>query len=143
MIKIITLPTGNLVFEHRCSCGAVFTYYHVDTKGDYIICPVCAHAESVIGDKIINKNEAPEEAPESHFRYPNDFYHFGESPDGKKMSDADIQEMVDRIYDTLNEGKLGDFSSIATGDTLVSGHRNDEQIVVWVAKNYWEDEIEV
>lgn len=136
MIKILTLPTENLTFEHHCSCGTIFTYRQEDTKGDYIICPVCANAEPVSGDKIIPEFEVPEELQESHFHYPEDFYHFG---NGKKLSNDETQELINNVFSHLSRGESHEFRCCSTGDTLVSGYRDDSDITIWVAKDYYED----
>lgn len=139
MIKVITMPVDNAEFAHHCSCGAVFTYHHNDTKGDYIICPVCAKAEHVIGDKVyIPDDDELEEENESHFHYPDDFYHFG-GDKAKKLTDDEIQVMINNVFTSLSRGKPGDFKAESTGDTMVSGWREEEQIIIWVAKDYWED----
>lgn len=136
MIKILTLPTENITFCHHCSCGTVFTYHQEDAKGDYIICPVCAEAESVIGDKVTTDFENPEELQESHFHYPEDFYHFG---NGKKLSNDETQELINDVFSCLSRSESHEFRCCSTGDTLVSGYRDDNDITIWVAKDYYED----
>ena len=68
--------------------------------------------------------------------FPRTFYHFGS---GKKISDKDIQGMVNRVVDNIKKADVGDFYTMATGDTMVVALKYEDSIDIIVAKDYWED----
>ena len=68
--------------------------------------------------------------------FPRTFYHFGS---GKKISDKDIQGMVNKVVDNIKKADVGDFYITATGDTMVVALKYEDSIDVIVAKDYWED----
>ena len=63
--------------------------------------------------------------------------------DGVKLKDYEIQDMIDDVIKRLDSP--GEYSFSATGDTIVIGFRWEEEISIYVCKNYehaeaWLDE---
>lgn len=63
--------------------------------------------------------------------------------DGVKLKDSEIQDMIDDVIKRLDAP--GEYSLSATGDTIVIGFRWEEEINIYVCKNYehaeaWLDE---
>lgn len=63
--------------------------------------------------------------------------------DGVKLTDSKIQDMIDDVIKRLDSSKGYSFS--ATGDTIVIGFKWEEEVDVYVCKNYehakaWLDE---
>lgn len=54
--------------------------------------------------------------------------------DGVKLSDERIQDMIDEVIKGLAEP--GDYSFSATGDTIVIGFRWEEEMSIFICKNY-------
>lgn len=76
------------------------------------------------------------------FTFPNTFYRFGASEDAVCLSDDRVQEYVDIVKCKLKqECKVGDFVMTGTGDTMIFGFKFEDEDVIFVAKNYWEDNV--
>jgi len=72
-----------------------------------------------------------------NIKYPEDFYKFGASNKGRKITDKEIQEWIDECLDPTS-GK----TNISCGDTMVFVNEYNEDIVdVFVCKNYWNETI--
>ena len=56
-----------------------------------------------------------------------------------RISDKNIQEMVNKVVDNIKRADVGDFYSMATGDTMVVALKNEDSTDIIVAKDYWED----
>ena len=58
-----------------------------------------------------------------------------------KLKDEEIQEMVDKCYEHLMspEWKPGEFYITMLGDTLVFGAKFEDEVNVYVTRDYWED----
>lgn len=100
----------------------------VDDDGLGIICPNCN--ESIILEHI------------EPFTFPDTFYHFGASEGAVCLSDDEVQHYVDIVKRKLQqECKVGEYAFAGIGDTMVFGFKFEDEDVIYVAKNYWEDSV--
>ena len=129
-MSVVTIKKRQIKKEITCpNCENLLSYEKEDVEiGHYgcecITCPECGEKILITGKRIIPPT------------FPQTFYHFGS---GKKISDKDIQEMVNKVVDNIKIANVGDFYSMATGDTMVVALKNEDNIDVIVAKDYWED----
>lgn len=97
-----------------------------DSLGVY--CPQC-------GNIIKTKNVKP-------FTFPDTFYHFGKDKDSAYLSKEEIQEYVNIVKRKLNqECKIGDFTFSGSGNVMVFGFKMEDEDIIYVAENYWEDSV--
>lgn len=47
--------------------------------------------------------------------------------------------MVNKVVDNIKKADVGDFYTMATGDTMVVALKYEDNVDVIVAKDYWED----
>ena len=59
----------------------------------------------------------------------------------KELKDEEIQEMIDKCYAKImsDEWKPGDFYITGCGDTLIFGVKFEDEVNVYVTRDYWED----
>ena len=101
----------------------------VDDVGLGIICP--------------NRNESIILEHVEPFTFPDTFYHFGTSEGSVCLSDDEVQRCVDAVKNRLQqECQVGEYAFIGSGNTMVFGFRFEDEDVIYVAKNYWEDSVE-
>lgn len=99
----------------------------VDNESMGIYCP---HCEGVIETEHI-----------SPFTFPNTFYHF-DTNEASKLTDEETQHYVNIVKRKLQqELEVGDYIFTATGDTMVFGFKMEDEDLIFVAKNYWEDSV--
>lgn len=97
----------------------------VDNESMGIFCPQC-------GGVIEIKHIEP-------FTFPATFYHI---ENGASLTDEEIQNRVNIIKRQLQqEVEVGEFTFIATGDTIIFGLKFEDEDNIIVAKNYWEDSV--
>lgn len=100
----------------------------VDDDGMGVICPQC-------NGVIVTKHIEP-------FTFPDTFYHFGTSEDTVCLSDEEVQEYVNIVKRKLQqERKIGEYTFTGRGDTMVFGFKMEDEDLIFVAKNYWEDSV--
>lgn len=100
----------------------------VENEGLGIMCPNC-------DEPIILEYVEP-------FTFPDTFYHFGASEGVVCLSDNEVQKYVNIVKRKLQkELKIGEYTFIGTGDTMVFGFKFEDEDVIYVAKNYWEDSV--
>ena len=63
----------------------------------------------------------------------DEFFSFG---NGVRLTDAEIQEMIDDVVNSLLKSEAGDFKTTATGDTCVTGIRYEDEITIMVSRGY-------
>lgn len=104
---------------------------HVSNDGLGVMCPNC-------GEPVITEQIEP-------FTFPKTFYHFGPGDDGNLphiLSDEETQKYVDIVKRALQqERKIGEYTFAGSGDTMVFGFKFEDEYVIYVAKNYWEDSV--
>lgn len=94
-----------------------------------IICPNC-------NESIVLEHVEP-------FTFPDTFYHFGVDEGAVYLSDDEVQRYVDIVKNRLQqECQVGEYAFTGSGNTMVFGFRFEDEDVIYVAKNYWEDSIE-
>lgn len=100
----------------------------VENDGVGIICPNCN--ESIVTEHT------------ESFTFPNTFYHFGVSEGAVCLSDDEVQRYVDIVKRKLQqECQVGEYTFTESGDTMVFGFKFEDEDVIYVAKNYWEDSV--
>ena len=76
------------------------------------------------------------------FTFPDTFYHCSTSEGAVCLSDNEVQHYVDTVKCRLQqECQVGEYAFIGSGDTMVFGFRFEDEDVIYVAKNYWEDSV--
>lgn len=138
MPKIIA-PPENKTTEKRpiittcpnCQYKISYTEDEVDrvsNDGLGIICPNC-------DEPIILEHVEP-------FTFPDTFYHFGTSEGAVCLSNEEVQEYVNIVKRTLQqERKIGEYTFAGIGDTMVFGFKMEDEDIIFVAKDYWEDSV--
>ena len=129
-MAVVTVKNKRIKKEITCpNCENLLSYEKEDVEiGHYgcecITCPECGEKILITGERIMPPT------------FPQTFYHFGS---GKKISDKNIQEMVNKVVDNIKQADVGDFYTMATGDTMVVALKNEDSTDIIVAKDYWED----
>ena len=101
----------------------------VDDDGLSVICPNC-------NEPIVLEHIEP-------FTFPDTFYHCGTSEGAVCLSDDEVQRYVNIVKRKLQqECQVGEYAFTGTGDTMVFGFKMEDEDVIYVAKNYWEDSVE-
>lgn len=99
----------------------------VSNDGEGILCPNC-------DEPIVTKHIKP-------FIFPDTFCHFV-GRDAVALDDNRVQELVDVVKRKLQqELKVGDYTFTGIGDTMVFGFKFEDEDVIYVAKNYWQDSV--
>lgn len=100
----------------------------VSNDGLGIMCPNC-------NEPIVTEHIEP-------FTFPNSFYHFDASEGAVCLSDDEVQRYVDIVKRQLQqECEIGEYTFAGTGDTKVFGFKMEDEDIIFVTKNYWEDSI--
>lgn len=129
-MAIVAVKKKQIKKEITCpNCGNLLSYEKEDVEighygCEFITCPECGEKILITGERIMPPT------------FPQTFYHFGS---GKKISDKDIQGMVNKVVDNIKQADVGDFYVMATGDTMVIALKYEDNIDIIVAKDYWED----
>ena len=129
-MAVVAVKKRQIKKEITCpNCENLLSYEKEDVEighygCEFITCPECGEKILITGKRIIPPT------------FPQTFYHFGS---GKKISDKNIQEMVNKVVDNIKIANVGDFYSMATGDTMVVALKNEDSTDIIVAKDYWED----
>ena len=129
-MAVVAVKKRQIKKEITCpNCENLLSYEKEDVEiGHYgcecITCPECGEKILITGERIMPPT------------FPQTFYHFGS---GKKISDKNIQEMINEVVDNIKIANVGDFYGISSGDTMVVALKYEDDIDVIVAKDYWED----
>lgn len=129
-MAVVAVKKKRVKKEITCpNCENLLSYEKEDVEighygCEFITCPECGEEILITGERIMPPT------------FPRTFYRFGS---GKKISDKDIQGMVNRVVDNIKKADVGDFYITATGDTMVVALKYEDSIDVIVAKDYWED----
>lgn len=100
----------------------------VDDEHMGVYCPQC-------GGVIETKRIKP-------FTFPDSFYQYGVSEDAVEINNEKIQEYINIVRRELEqECEVGGYSFTGSGDTMVFGFKFEDEYVIYVAKNYWEDSV--
>ena len=129
-MSVVTVKKKQIKKEITCpNCENLLSYEKEDVEiGHYgcecITCPECGEKILITGKRIMPPT------------FPQTFYHFGS---GKKISDKNIQEMINEVVDNIKIANVGDFYSISSGDAMVVALKDEDSTDIIVAKDYWED----
>ena len=129
-MAVVAVKKKQIKKEITCpNCENLLSYEKEDVEiGHYgcecITCPECGEKILITGERIMSPT------------FPQTFYYFGS---GKKISDNNIQGMVNKVVDNIKKADVGDFYTMATGDTMVVALKYEDSIDIIVAKDYWED----
>ena len=129
-MAVVAVKKKQIKKEITCpNCENLLSYEKEDVEiGHYgcecITCPECGEKILITGERIMPPT------------FPQTFYHFGS---GKKISDKNIQEMINEVVDNIKIANVGDFYSISSGDAMVVALKNEDSTDIIVAKDYWED----
>lgn len=135
----IVSPPENKIPEKRpiittcphCQYTISYTEDEVDRIGNESMGVFCPQCKAMIETEHIEP-----------FTFPNTFYHCGESKDAMLLTDEEIQKYVNAVKRQLQqELKVGEFTSAATGDTIIFGFKFEDEDNIIVAKNYWEESV--
>ena len=115
-----------------CSfCNSKFYYdeddlIDVDEKHYGFICPECGNRIKIKERKICS--------------FPDSFFKF-DTKDTKRLTNEEIQEMIDDVRFSLENSKDEyDYYYAGTGDTIVFGIKEEGKYFdIYVAKNYWRE----
>ena len=129
-MAVVAVKKRQIKKEITCpNCENLLSYEKEDVEiGHYgcecITCPECGEKILITGERIMPPT------------FPQTFYHFGS---GKKISDKNIQEMINEVVDNIKIANVGDFYSISSGDAMVVALKDEDSTDIIVAKDYWED----
>lgn len=115
-------------------CGKQYVYTKEDTYpqvgGLGIECPNCRAV-------IITEEH-------DDFDFPDMFYHFGANEGSMRLSDSEIQRYVDEVAKRLKDSaEPYTYTYISSGDAIVFGTKNDDDIIIRVCRKYYEAEAEI
>lgn len=100
----------------------------VDDEHMGVYCPQC-------GGVIETKRIKP-------FTFPDSFYQYSTSEGAVEISNEKIQEYINIVKRELEqECEVGEYSFTGSDDTMVFGFKFEDEYVIYVAKNYWEDSV--
>lgn len=131
----IVAPPENKIPEKRpiittcpnCQYTISYTEDEVDRVDNESMGVYCPHCGGVVETEHIEP-----------FTFPNTFYHFGTIC----LSDDEVQHYVDIVKRKLQqECQVGEHTFTGSGDTMVFGFKMEDEDVIYVAKNYWEDSV--
>lgn len=118
-------------------------------------CPHCQYTISYAEDEVErldvetigvycpNCNRTIETGHIVPFTYPDSFYHFGEAERSVHLTNEEVQRHVDIVKRKLQEEcEIGEYSFSGSGDTMVFGAKTEDEYIIFVAKNYWEDSVD-
>ena len=129
-MSVVTVKKKQIKKEITCpNCENLLSYEKEDVDigcygCEFITCPECGEKILITGERIMPPT------------FPQTFYHFGS---GKKISDKNIQEMINEVVDNIKIANVGDFYSISSGDAMVVALKDEDSTDIIVAKDYWED----
>ena len=99
----------------------------VDNESMGVYCPHC-------GGIVETEHIEP-------FTFPDTFYHF-DTNETSKLTNEETQHYVNIVKRKLQqECQVGEYTFTGTGDTMVFGFKFEDEDVIIVAKNYWEDSV--
>ena len=131
-MAVVAVKKKQIRKEVTCpTCKGLLSYGREDVEIGYlgcefITCPECWTQIITTDERVVPPT------------FPQTFFHCG---DGAKISDKDIQKMVNEAVDNIKTAKTGEFYTIATGDTNVIALKYEDDIDIIVAKDYWEDSL--
>lgn len=135
----IVAPPKNEVIEKRpiittcphCQYRISYTEDEVERVDNEVMGVYCPQCGGVIETKRIKP-----------FTFPDSFYQYSTSKGAVEISNEKIQEYINIVKRELEqECEVGEYSFTGDGDTMVFGFKFEDEDVIYVAKNYWEDSV--
>ena len=138
MPKIVAPPKSEVIEKRpiittcpHCQYTISYTEDEVERVDNESMGVYCPHCGSVVETKHVEP-----------FTFPDTFYHFSTSKGAVCLSEDKVQECVDIVKRRLQqECQVGEYAFTGSGDTMVFGFRFEDEDVIYVAKNYWEDSV--
>lgn len=135
MPQIIASPENKIINKRpiittcpHCQYTISYTEDEVERVDNESMGVICPHCGGVIETERIEP-----------FTFPDTFYHF-DTNKVSKLTDEETQHYVDIVKHKLQqELEVGEYTFTGTGDTMVFGFKFEDEDVIYVAKNYWED----
>lgn len=123
--------------RHICDeCGAELEYdkedVHVGWMGcEYVTCPNC-NCETMVDSKRITP-----------FIWKTTFDHVCADTGAVDILDHEVQKYVNKVAKALcsDEYETGDSAITRTGNLLVFGRKWEDEVDIYVTKDYWQDSI--
>ena len=123
--------------RHICDeCGAELEYDEEDTHigwmgCEYVTCPNC-NCETMVDSKRITP-----------FIWKATFDHVCTDTGAIDVLDHEVQKYVNKVAKALcsDEYEAGDSAITRTGNLLVFGRKWEDEVDIYVTKDYWEDNI--
>lgn len=123
--------------RHTCdNCGAELEYdkedTHVGWMGvEYVTCPAC-DKETMVGECRVQPPA-----------WKATFHHTSVETGAVNLKDVKTQAYVDKAVKSLcsDKWKPGEFYITGTGNLLVLGIKWEDNVDIYVTKDYWEDSI--
>lgn len=138
-MRLITSNTNKSEYpkRHICDeCGAELEYdkedVHIGWMGcEYVTCPNC-NCETMVDSKRITP-----------FIWKATFDHVCADTGAVDILDHEVQKYVNKVAKALcsDEYETGDSAITRTGNLLVFGRKWEDEVDIYVTKDYWEDNI--
>lgn len=91
----------------------------------------------------IEKDDYPNVTSIYNPNYSDEFGDFFDYSDGVPIDSETTQKWVNQVVEYLLKEQEEHYSFVGSGDTLVIGLRNDEEIIIYVSKKYMEANIPI
>lgn len=76
------------------------------------------------------------------FTFPDSFYHCSVDNEATALTNRQTQDYIDEVKRELKqELNIGEFTFAGSGDTMVFGFKMEDEDLIFVAKNYWEESV--
>ena len=136
MVKVLNQVVKNERYPKNVVCEMCGAELEYDQEDEYVglfgydcvKCPCCGK------DVTVNKYQVTRPI------FPTSFYHFG-GEESKKLTDEETQKYIDKVLEDMQELEVGKYTYTGSGDTMVYGFRYEDEDVIQVCKNYYEDNI--
>lgn len=132
-IKKVCCPDCNCEYEIDIEKDNEYYIKAQDGEIAKYICPECG-AKFFNEDRLITKK---------NITFPCDFYHFGKSENALEISKEEITENVRKLVKKVLKDDVGSYYYTARGDTFIIAAKYEDEIVVWVSKDYYEGNIDL
>lgn len=115
----------------HCQYTISYTEDEVERVDNDAMGVFCPHCDGVITTKHIEP-----------FTFPDSFYNFNENDGAIGLTNEEVQKLVDMVKRQIQqEMKVGEYTFLSQGNTMVIGFKMEDEDNIIVTKNYWEDSI--
>ena len=138
MPKIVAPPKSEVIEKRpiittcpNCQYTISYTEDEVERVDNDSLGVYCPHCGGVVETEHIEP-----------FTFPDTFYCFNQNDGAVALSNEETQHYVDIVKRKLQqECQVGKYAFAGIGDTMVFGFKFEDEDVIYVAKNYWEDSV--